>query len=232
MISINQVSKVRRKAAVLSDVSFRAATGQVTALLGPNGAGKSSLMRILLDLDHPTSGAGFFDGCRYRDLREPLRTVGASVDGGGAHPSRTGRNHLAWVAASNRIPRRRIDEVLGLVDLGSAGSRRIGKYSLGMRQRLGIATALLGEPSTLVLDEPGNGLDPEGIRWVRNLLRTWADQGRTVLVTSHLLAEVEGVADHVVVLVKGRLVAEGSTEAVIGDHHSLEDAYFDLTSDP
>ncbi len=230
-ISTDSVTKQYRGLQVLSDVDLEACSGRVTALLGPNGAGKSSLMRILLDLDRATSGVAHFGGCRYRDLAEPLRTVGATIEGGGAHPSRRGIDHLAWIAASNGIARHRVTDVLHQVGLTSAASKRIGKYSVGMRQRLAIATALLGDPAYFVLDEPGSGLDPDGIRWIRELMRTWAGEGRAVLVSSHLLAEVADLADDVVILVRGRVVAAGTTAEVVGNHRTLEEAYFELAGD-
>jgi ABC-2 type transport system ATP-binding protein len=180
----------------------------VTAFLGRNGAGKSTTLRMLLGLDHPTRGSARIDGRAYTELRAPLRAVGALLDSSAAHPARTGRDHLRWLAASNRIPARRVADVLRLVDLAADADRRVRGYSLGMRQRLGIAAALLGDPPVLVLDEPTNGLDPEGIRWLRTFLRELAAEGRTVVVSSHLMGEVELTADHLLVLGRGKLLAD------------------------
>lgn len=230
MIQIEGLTKLRGARTVLSDVSFTARPGRVTGFLGPNGAGKSSTLRILLGLDHGQSGRALFDGKRYRDLRRPLSVVGAMLDGSGAHRSRTARQHLSWVAASNGIPRNRVADVLDQVGLGASGGRRVGTYSLGMGQRLGLAGALLGEPRTLVLDEPVNGLDPEGIRWIRGLLRGHADAGGTVLLSSHLMSEVAEIADDVAVIAAGRIVAAGTLAEVTTGFASLEDAFFDLTA--
>ena len=179
----------------------------VTGFLGPNGAGKTTTMRLILGLDHPTSGTATIDGKTYRQLTDPLRTVGALLDARQAHPSRSARDHLRWIAASNRIPAGRVDEVLDMVGLAAVADRNAGTLSLGMSQRLGIAAAMLGDPPVLLFDEPVNGLDPEGIRWVRTLMRTLAGEGRTVFVSSHLLAEMANTADRLVVIGKGKLIA-------------------------
>ncbi|GAB3929443.1 ATP-binding cassette domain-containing protein [Kribbella albertanoniae] len=229
MITIDQVVKRRRSRTILDHVGFEARPGRVTAFLGPNGAGKSSTLRILLGLDHADSGTALFDGRPYRSLSDPLRTVGSMLEGSGAHRSRTARNHLAWVARSNGIPQRRIDEVLDEVGLTKDGKVRVAKYSLGMGQRLGIAAALLGEPEALVLDEPVNGLDPEGIRWIRGLLRGLADAGGTVLLSSHLMTEVADVADDLVVIAGGRIVTTGTVTDVTAGYGDLEEAFFALT---
>jgi ABC-2 type transport system ATP-binding protein len=184
--------------------------GVVTGFLGPNGAGKSTTMRMILGLDHPTSGSATIDGRAYRELRDPLRSVGALLDARQAHPNRSVRNHLRWIAASHRIPARRVDEVLDMVGLTAAATRSAGALSLGMSQRLGIAAALLGDPPVLLFDEPVNGLDPEGIHWVRTLMRSLAAEGRTVFVSSHLLAEMSQTADRLVVIGRGRLIASTS----------------------
>ncbi|RUR01542.1 ABC transporter ATP-binding protein [Labedella endophytica] len=231
MIEISHLVKRHRARTVVDDVSFTARPGRVTGFLGPNGAGKSSTLRILLGLDRATSGTALVDGVPYRSLDRPLWTVGAMLDGPGANPGRTARSHLTWVAQSNAIPRRRVDEVLDLVGLRDAARTRIGRFSLGMGQRLGIAAALLGDPEVLVLDEPTNGLDPEGIRWIRLFLRTLADEGRTVLVSSHLMAEMEKTADDVVIIAGGRVVAAGSAAEVRGEHDSVEEAFFALTDE-
>src|SRR5690606_25431920 len=183
MIEISRLSKRYGGKTAVDDVSFTVRPGRVTGLLGRNGAGKSSTLRILLGLDAPTGGTALIHGRRYRDLRHPLRTVGALLDGAGPVPERRAIDHLAWIARSNRIPRQRVREVLDLVGLGDAARRRVRRYSLGMRQRLGIAAALLGDPEILVLDEPTNGLDPDGIRWIRRLARDHAASGRTVLLS-------------------------------------------------
>ncbi|MFC8141972.1 ATP-binding cassette domain-containing protein [Streptomyces paradoxus] len=189
-------------------LTFRVQPGRVTGFLGPNGAGKSTTMRLVLGLDRPTAGAATIGGRPYPALREPLRHVGALLDAQAAHGSRTARDHLRVLAASNRIPDRRVGEVLQETGLASVARRRVRTYSLGMRQRLGIAAALLGDPEVVMLDEPSNGLDPEGIVWIRTLLRRLAGEGRTVLVSSHLMNETASFADHLVVLGRGRLLAD------------------------
>lgn len=229
MLSIDALTKRHGSRTVLSDVSFQALPGRVTGFLGPNGAGKSSTLRILLGLDRAASGTAFVDGRPYGSLPDPLRTVGSMLDGPGAHRSRTAGNHLAWVARSNGIPRHRVTQVLGQVGLGDAGRTRVGRFSLGMGQRLGLAAALLGEPAALVLDEPVNGLDPEGIRWIRGLLRGHADAGGTVLLSSHLMTEVAEIADDLVVIAAGRVVAAGPLTEVTDGYATLEDAFFGLT---
>ncbi|MEV5358583.1 ABC transporter ATP-binding protein [Streptomyces sp. NPDC086081] len=189
-------------------LSFRVLPGRVTGFLGPNGAGKSTTMRLVLGLDRPTAGSATLGGRAYATLREPLRHVGALLDAQAAHGARTARDHLRILAVSNRIPDRRVDEVLERTGLASVARRRVRTYSLGMRQRLGIAAALLGDPEVVMLDEPSNGLDPEGIAWIRQLLRRLAAEGRTVLVSSHLMNETASFADHLVVLGRGRLLAD------------------------
>lgn len=230
MLLIDQVVKRHGSRAVLDHVSFEARPGRVTAFLGPNGAGKSSTLRILLGLDRCDHGRALVTGRPYRSLRDPLRTVGSMLDGVGAHRSRTARNHLAWLARSNGIPRRRVGEVLEQVGLAGSAKVRVGRYSLGMAQRLGLAAALLGEPPVLVLDEPVNGLDPEGIRWLRHLLRGHADAGGTVLLSSHLMSEVAGLADDLVVIAGGRIVKTGTLAEVTTGYDNLEDAFFALTA--
>lgn len=229
MIEIESVTKRRGRRTVLSSVSFRARPGRVTGFVGPNGAGKSSTLRILLGLDRATSGRALVGGRRYCDLPQPLRTVGALLDGGGAHPSRTARAHLAWIAASQGISRRRIDEVLDLVGLRGDARRRAGTYSLGMGQRLGLAAALLGDPEVLVLDEPVNGLDPAGVLWIRDLVRGRAARGGTVLMSSHLMGELAEVADDIVVIADGRITAAGSIDDLVAPYGDLEAAFFALT---
>ncbi|WBU38251.1 ATP-binding cassette domain-containing protein [Homoserinibacter sp. YIM 151385] len=200
----------------VQELSFRVEPGVVTGFLGPNGAGKTTSLRSLLGLVRPTSGRATFDGRRYAELERPLATVGTALEASSFHAGRTGREHLRVVAAAAGIPGRRAEEVLEQVGLGQAGRRRVGGYSLGMRQRLGLAVALLGDPGVLVLDEPINGLDPEGIRWIRGLLRGFAADGRTVLVSSHLLSEVQQTVDRVVVIAKGRLAYQGALEGLGG----------------
>ena len=228
MIEISRLTKRYGGTTAVDDVSFTVRPGRVTGLLGPNGAGKSSTLRVLLGLDAATSGTALIDGRPYRELAWPLRTVGALLDGAGPVPERRGVDHLAWLARSNRIPRGRVREVLDLVGLGDAARRRVRTYSLGMRQRLGIAAALLGDPACLILDEPWNGLDPVGIRWVRELIRGQAASGRTVLLSSHLMQETSAIADDVVVINRGRVVAQGPIGEVTAGHESLEAAFFAL----
>src|SRR3954452_13843826 len=194
----------------VDDLSFTADEGRVDGFLGPNGAGKTTTLRMLLGLVNPTSGAATIHGQPFRTLQDPVHTVGAVLDGGMLHPGRTGRNHLRTLARASGVPTARVDELLELVALKDAANRRAGGYSLGMRQRLGLASALIGDPKVLVLDEPANGLDPQGIRWLRDFLRGLAREGRAVLVSSHVLAEVSQTADDIVVIAKGRAVAQGS----------------------
>ncbi|MEU2504090.1 ATP-binding cassette domain-containing protein [Streptomyces sp. NPDC007863] len=208
----------RRTARAVDGLTFRVEPGRVTGFLGPNGAGKSTTMRLVLGLDRPTSGTATIGGRPYATLDEPLRTVGALLDAQAAHPARTGRDHLRFLAASNGLPARRVDEVLEETGLTSAARRRIRGYSLGMRQRLGIAAALLGDPRVLMLDEPANGLDPEGIVWIRELLRRLAGEGRAILVSSHLMNETATFADHLVVLGRGRLLADVPMREFIDAH--------------
>ena len=229
MISIENLVKRHGEREVLHGVSLQARPGRVTGFAGPNGAGKSSTLRCLLGLDRADGGRALIGGRPYRELREPLRVVGAMLDGSGAHPSRTARGHLAWVASGSGIGRRRVNEVLDAVGLGEAAGRRVGTFSLGMGQRLGLAAALLGDPEVLILDEPVNGLDPEGIRWIRTLLRRRADAGGTVLLSSHVLAELAEVADDVVVIAHGRVRAAGTLTEIAAGHSSLEEAFFSLT---
>jgi len=209
-ISIEHVTKSYGGAAAVDDLSFVVTPGRVTGFLGPNGAGKSTTIKILLGLASPTSGQATIDGLAYGELADPTGTVGASVETDAFHPGRSGRNHLRILADATDTPLERVDEGLELVDLSAAANRHAGTYSLGMKQRLGLAAALLCDPPVLVLDEPGNGLDPQGIRILRNLLRSRAAEGNTVFVSSHLLGEVEQLADDIVVINQGRLVAQGS----------------------
>jgi ABC-2 type transport system ATP-binding protein len=231
MIEVHHLTKRHGSRAVVDDITFTANPGRVTGFLGPNGAGKSSTLRILLGLDRATSGRALIDGKPYRSLRRPLWEVGAMLDGPGANKGRTARAHLRWVAQSNAIPSRRVDEVLELTGLRDAARSRISGFSLGMGQRLGIATALLGDPRVLVLDEPTNGLDPDGIRWIRRFLRAQADDGKAVLVSSHLMSEMEETADDFVVIAQGRVVAQGLAADVKGSYGTLENAFFALTDE-
>jgi ABC-2 type transport system ATP-binding protein len=210
-------------------LSFDVRPGRVTGFLGPNGSGKSTTMRLILGLDNPDAGHAAIGGRRYRDLRWPLREAGALLEARAWHPGRTARSHLAALAASNGIGRRRVDEMLGMVGLADVAGQRAGKFSLGMAQRLGIAAALLGDPPVLLLDEPVNGLDPAGIHWIRDLLRTLAAQGRAVFVSSHLISEMALMAEHVVVIGQGRLLADAPVADLAGRAPSLEDAFLRLT---
>jgi ABC-2 type transport system ATP-binding protein len=196
-------------------LSFTVVPGQVTGFVGPNGAGKSTTMRMILGLDAPDDGTAMIGGRPYGSLANPLHEVGALLDGSAIHPGRRAYDHLLWMAHSNGIPRNRVDEVIELVGLESAARRRGGAYSLGMCQRLGIAGAMLGDPPVLIFDEPANGLDPEGIKWIRRLLRSLAAEGRAVLVSSHLMGELEGSADHLVVIGRGRLIADTTVNALL-----------------
>jgi len=196
-------------------LSFRVEPGRVTGFVGPNGAGKSTTMRMILGLDAPDAGDVRIAGRRYRELATPLRDVGALLDAGATHPGRRARDHLRWLAATNGLPPRRVDEVLALVGLAEVARRRTGGFSLGMAQRLGIAAALLGDPPVLMFDEPINGLDPEGILWIRGFLRSLADEGRAVLVSSHLMGELEGTADDLVVIGRGRLIVATSVRELL-----------------
>lgn len=209
-IEFHGLTKTFGPVTAVSDLSFQVEPGAVTGFLGPNGAGKTTSLRMLLGLVEPTSGTATFGGVPYRSLRAPLATVGTALEASSFHPGRSARDHLRVIAAAAAIPAARVDRVLGLVGLADYAQRRVGGYSLGMRQRLGLATALLGDPGVLVLDEPANGLDPEGIRWMRSFLRSLAAEGRTVLVSSHVLSEVQQSVDRVVIISRGRRVYEGS----------------------
>ena len=215
-IAVTRLSKQYRKLRAFDDVSFNVEPGRVTGFLGPNGAGKTTTLRMLLGLVTPTAGVATIGGRRYAELTDPIATVGAVLEASAAHKGRTVRNHLRVIAAAAGLPDRRVDEVIDLVGLTPAAKRKFRGYSLGMRQRLGIAAAMLGNPRVLVLDEPANGLDPEGIRWMRGLLRHLANEGRTILVSSHLLGEIEALADDVVIIAAGRLVTQGPVSAVVG----------------
>ncbi|UMP02931.1 ABC transporter ATP-binding protein [Amycolatopsis sp. EV170708-02-1] len=212
MIEAAGLTKRYGKTLAVNDLSFSVAAGEVTGFLGPNGAGKSTTMRMILGLDNPTSGQVRIGGKLYRELKDPLRTVGALLDAKWVHPNRSARAHLRWMAKSNKIAESRVDEVLEIVGLTSVAGKRAGGFSLGMSQRLGIAAALLGDPEVLLFDEPVNGLDPEGILWIRKFMHRLADEGRTVFVSSHLLSEMALTASHLVVIGKGKLISQSSTE--------------------
>ncbi|MFD7448559.1 ABC transporter ATP-binding protein [Kitasatospora sp. NPDC059827] len=208
MIELHDLTKRYGKTLAVDRLSFSVPQGVVTGFLGPNGAGKSTTMRMILDLDRPTSGRVTLDGKRYGQLSEPLKYIGALLEAKAVHPGRTARDHLLWLAQSNRIPTSRVDEVLALVGLTPVARKRARGFSLGMGQRLGIASALLGDPEIVMFDEPVNGLDPEGILWIRNLMKRLAGEGRTVFVSSHLMSEMAVTADHLVVIGRGRLLAD------------------------
>jgi ABC-2 type transport system ATP-binding protein len=218
VIEVRGLTKRYGEVVAVDDLTFDVPEGTVTAFLGRNGAGKSTTLRMLLGLDRPTAGTARIGGRAYADLERPLRSVGALLDSSAAHPARTARDHLRWLAASNALPAHRVREVLDLVGLRAAAGRRVRGFSLGMRQRLGIAAALLGDPPVLLLDEPVNGLDAEGIRWLRAFLRGLADEGRTVLVSSHLMGEVAQTADHLLVVGSGRLLADTPLPAFLAEH--------------
>lgn len=207
-ISVKDLSKRYGRAYAVKDVSFEVEPGMVTGFLGPNGAGKSTTLRSIVGLDYPTAGSALIGGRRYAELRAPLREVGTLLDAKAAHRSRRAYDHLRWIAATHGISRSRIDEVIEIAGLSSVAKKRVGGFSLGMGQRLGIAAALLGDPGTLILDEPVNGLDPDGVTWIRELLRSFAAEGRTVFLSSHLLGELSLIADHIVVIGKGRIIAD------------------------
>src|SRR5215813_9210421 len=230
MIEVRRLTKHYGPVLAVDALSFAVRPGSVTGFLGPNGSGKSTTMRMILGLDHPDQGSALIGGRRYDELRWPLREVGALLEAKSFHPGRSARAHLAALAASNKIPATRVDEVLGIVGLTSAAARRAGKFSLGMTQRLGIASALLGDPAVLLFDEPVNGLDPEGIRWVRTLMRSLAAEGRTVFVSSHLISEMALTADRLVVIGGGRLLADTTVAELSTTSDSLEDAFLELTS--
>jgi ABC-2 type transport system ATP-binding protein len=215
MIEAEGLSKRYGKTLAVDNLSFSVQSGRVTGFLGPNGAGKSTTMRMILGLDKPSGGNVRIDGQRYRELHNPLRTVGALLDAKWVHPNRSARAHLRWLAKSNKLSPKRVDEVLDLVGLTDVANRRAGGFSLGMSQRLGIAAALLGDPQVLLFDEPVNGLDPEGILWIRRFMHRLADEGRTVFVSSHLLSEMALTAQDLIVIGKGKLISQCSTEEFV-----------------
>ena len=220
MIVTRGLTKRYGETLAVDNLSFTVSSGVVTGFLGPNGSGKSTAMRMILGLDKPDAGSALVNGCSYDELSWPLREVGALLAAKAFHPGRSARNHLRWLAQANDIPPGRVDTVLDLVGLTAVADRRAGKFSLGMGQRLGIASALLGDPGVLLLDEPVNGLDPEGIRWVRNLLRDLASEGRTVLVSSHLINEMALTAERLVVIGRGTLIADTSVDEFVARHQA------------
>ncbi|MGH2857305.1 MAG: ABC transporter ATP-binding protein [Solirubrobacteraceae bacterium] len=242
MIEVTGLRKRFGSTVALDGMTFSVPSGRVTGFVGPNGAGKSTAIRVILGLDRPDEGRALVCGRAYHSLSHPLRHVGSLIDAAALAPSRSGRSHLLWIARSQRLDARRVNEVVDLVGLGGAARRKAGGYSLGMRQRLGIAAAILGDPPVLILDEPFNGMDPDGIIWVRGLLRSLAAQGRAVLVSSHLLAELEGMADDLIVVGRGRVLASASVDELLDTRQpgpvvaveprraTLEDVYLQLTS--
>jgi ABC-2 type transport system ATP-binding protein len=229
-VTCRSVTKVYDELVAVDDVSFSLEAGTVTGFLGPNGAGKSTTLRVLLGLAEPTAGEALVFGRRYRELEQPLRRVGAVLESSDFHPGRSGRDHLRTLALAAGLPFTRVEEVLGLVELSGVAKRRVRAYSLGMCQRLGLAAALLGDPELLILDEPANGLDPAGVRWLRTFLQTLAAEGRTVLVASHLLAEVALTVDRVLIIDRGRLLADEPLDELTSRGRTLEDVYLELTA--
>jgi ABC-2 type transport system ATP-binding protein len=230
MIEVREVSKRYGSVRAVDTLTFTVRPGQVTGFLGPNGAGKSTTMRMMVGLDRPTAGDIRIDGKQYHQLREPMSHVGALFEAGAVHRGRSAYHHLLWLAQSNRIGRTRVRQVLEMVGLDTVGRRRVKGFSLGMHQRLGLAAALLGDPPVLLLDEPVNGLDPEGVHWLRYLMKSLAAEGRTVFVSSHLMSEMAITADHLIVIGRGRLLADTPLADFVRDGSSLEDAYLRLTA--
>ena len=230
VVSVRSLTKRFGELTAVAELDFCLDAGTVTGFLGPNGAGKTTTLRLLLGLAEPTSGQALVFGHRYRDLDQPARRVGAVLESGDFHPGRAGRDHLRVLALAAQLPPSRVEEVLALVELQPAAGRRVKTYSLGMRQRLGLAAALLGDPELLVLDEPANGLDPAGVHWLRTFLRRFAERGGTVLVASHVLAEVAQTVDQVLIIDRGRLVANGRLDELAGRGQTLEDTYLALTT--
>jgi ABC-2 type transport system ATP-binding protein len=229
VVRVGSLTKRYGDLVAVDDLTFSLHAGTVTGFLGPNGAGKTTTLRLLLGLAEPTAGEALVFGRRYRDLNDPARLVGAVLESSDFHPGRSGRDHLRTLAIAAQILPGRVEEVLALVELETAADRRVKTYSLGMRQRLGLAAALLGDPELLVLDEPANGLDPAGIHWLRRFLRWFAEQGRTVLVSSHMLAEAAQTVDHVVIIDRGRRIASGRLDELTDRERTLEDVFLDLT---
>ncbi|MGH3045809.1 MAG: ABC transporter ATP-binding protein [Gaiellaceae bacterium] len=230
VVTASSLTKRYGELVAVEELTFSLRAGTVTGFLGPNGAGKTTTLRLLLGLAEPTAGEALVFGRRYRELDEPARRVGAVLETNDFHPGRSGRDHLRALALAAEIPRARVEEVLGLVELEPVAARRLKSYSLGMRQRLGLAGALLGDPELLILDEPANGLDPAGVHWLRGFLRRFAEQGGTVLVASHVLAEVAQTVDQVVIIDRGRLVASARLDELAGRGLTLEETYLELTA--
>ncbi len=231
-VEVRDLTKDFGRVAAVRGLSFTAPAGQVTGFLGPNGSGKTTTLRMVLGLVAPTAGEALIGGVPYRQLDQPRRRVGALLESTGFHPGRRARDHLRVLAAADSIPDRRVDEVLGQVDLSAAAGRRARGFSLGMRQRLGIAAALLGDPEVLLLDEPANGLDPAGIAWLRGLLRRLAADGRTIIVASHVLSEIAQTVDHVVIVSAGQLRFAGALREIGATNQALESAFLNLTAAP
>jgi ABC-2 type transport system ATP-binding protein len=229
VVAINSLTKRYGELVAVDDLTFSLRSGTVTGFLGPNGAGKTTTLRLLLGLAEPTGGEALVFGRRYGDLDEPARRVGAVLESSDFHPGRSGRDHLRALALAAEIPSSRVEEVLALVEIEAVAERRVKTYSLGMRQRLGLAGALLGDPELLVLDEPANGLDPAGVNWLRRFLRRFAEQGRTVLVSSHMLAEAAQTVDQVVIIDRGRRVTSGRLDELTERGQTLEDVFLGLT---
>lgn len=229
VVRVSSLAKRYGEFAAVDGVTFSLHSGTVTGFLGPNGAGKSTTLRLLLGLAEPTSGEALIFGRRYRDLDDPLRRVGAVLESGDFDPGRSGRHHLNVLALAAKILPTRVDEVLETVGLSGAADRRVRTYSLGMRQRLGLAAALLGTPELLILDEPANGLDPAGVHWLRTFLRRFADEGGTVLIASHVLAEVAQTVERVVIIDRGRVAADARLDEIAGRGKTLEETYLELT---
>jgi ABC-2 type transport system ATP-binding protein len=230
VVSARSLTKRYGELTAVAEVDFALEVGTVTGFLGPNGAGKTTTLRLLLGLAEPTSGEALVFGRRYRDLDHPARRVGAVLESSNFHPGRSGRDHLRALALAAEIPPSRVEQMLALVELDNAAGRRVKTYSLGMRQRLGLAAALLGDPQLLVLDEPANGLDPAGVRWLRMLLRRFAEHGGTVLVASHVLAEVAQTVDQVLIIDRGRIVGSARLDELADRGQTLEDTYLELTT--
>jgi ABC-2 type transport system ATP-binding protein len=229
-VSCRRLTKRYGEITAVDEVTFSLERGTVTGFLGPNGAGKTTTLRLLLGLAEPTAGEALVFGRRYRRLEQPIRSVGAVLESGDFHPGRSGRDHLRTLALAADLPFSRVDYVLELVELSAQATRRVRTYSLGMRQRLGLAAALLGDPELLILDEPANGLDPAGVRWLRRFLQAFAGHGRTVLVSSHLLAEVAQTVDRVVIIDRGSVLASGRLDELTSSGQTLEDIYLELTA--
>ncbi|MBA3653247.1 MAG: ATP-binding cassette domain-containing protein [Actinobacteria bacterium] len=231
VVDVDSVTKRYGEVVAVDNATFGLPAGSITGFLGPNGAGKTTTLRLLLGLSEPTSGQALVFGRRFRDLDQPMQTVGAVLESDDFDPGRGGRDHLRVLARAGEVPEERVDAVLDVVGLTSAGGRRVRTYSLGMRQRLGVAAAVLGEPQLLVLDEPANGLDPQGMQWLRSFLRSFAEGGGTVLISSHVLAEVAQTVDQVVIINHGEIVADSPLAALTSKRVTLEDIYIDLINE-